>query len=419
MSVGLKNALVECEKKIVGFIREPEGADSDSLWLSAKELTGELAQHRAASLSAGLSPVEFETLRAIAWLAQSKEENADKWHELRPALNDWLELLISSRLARRFTFLDAHRVSPSSSAARSGEVLVSLGELRDRGFFERLPFLTDRRWRRLSDQEKELALAVFAWELGRPGSKGSLPRFVWWLEDADDRVYDEIEDFLSRRYCYSLRHLFWLARKAQQKRSRSSDRSRLSMAAWRLRRDFLSSTRLGAFAGIGFIALASVDAAYALAFAAPCSVGVLGLVSGSVAVLGITYLDITSMNRGAGLPKWSSAGAWRCSAAILRALRTCGLYAVWVGIFLLLAGVMVAGMQQAGPAPERLWPPPEEGSLGAFEELVLPRVPGVAGVSWSGAPRFALGAVVFGVWVMLTGALLQWFWDQKSSIERM
>ncbi|MBK8233102.1 MAG: hypothetical protein IPK72_21600 [Candidatus Eisenbacteria bacterium] len=393
MNAGLTNAVDHAENKAADLIAGMP-LDGPNGYRLAKDLHD---ARRSTSTGAGDPPRahDLRGLRAIAWLAQSKTPNLGDWDALHPALDEWLGLLISARLARSFAFLSA---SPPEAGP--------LGTARDGDFaVRRLPFLA-RDWPYLSHQERELALTIFEWQPASVSDTGEdpVPALVWWLRDASPLVHDEIEDFLSRRYCFALRHALRNARR------RDTHAPANAMARWR--RDFIQSPRLGAFAAIGFLGLFGMDSAVVLAFASPWWVAGVGMLPAAIALLLITTL-INSTNRGAGLPRPRTP--WRAweSAGLRRAARTCSLYALWVMGILLAVGIAVGLLQRGGACEPALWP---AGSLG---NAVLPSIPILGGAPWSLLPRFVLGAAAFGAWVMLTGTLLQWFWEGKAAVERV
>lgn len=240
---------------------------------------------------------------------------------------------------------------------------------------------------RLTMLEMEIALAIFYWHANEP-------RLVWWLQEYPHILW-RVHAYLLHNYGFKLaghlrramRNTKWAGRRL----TRQPPFTAGFLARWQ--------PRIAGLTAIGLLGILSVNHLLTLIFAAPLGwVGVGGLV-----VLVLTFLlilmDVFKQNRGV-LVSFKHARL-RALGVLWRALAwgAAGTVTVFAILRIILSHFVHRQSLENWVAYQQL------------PDMALPHL--AVQPWWHWVIRFG----TMGVWAVLLGLLLQWFWEDRSVTE--
>jgi hypothetical protein len=335
---------------------------------------------------------QLQTLRSLA-LHEPRGLTAEAAGRLRDAGRTWCRFLLGDGPAASSSYLAQERLGddvfyhkqPKNRAAKPRPLPRGRWPAQPAGKCTDTPPVDDWSkqlgWLRhpefLTSTEMELALLAFRWKCGtcekaRPELRTCekpQPELRTWLKESPHMLH-RIHGFLLRRYCFTLLEATSQAAKAAGFSSPAHRAGEL----WGL------FPRSAGLAAVGLLAFISYDDATKVFFAAPASQLVYALAPALVALWLIVHIDVFKQNRGVMVSYLH---------ALPRTLRQWRWFLYW--------GVLLAGLYTL---------------FFRFGPLAL-----CMAVQSATPPRVVLGVLTLGAASAALGAVLQWFWDDKSAAE--
>lgn len=416
---------------------------------------------------------DLESLRqcAIAWAQDpaavpdapgEDTERVRNWIERWRALREWLRVLLNREYSRSTSYLQTERVLDESFFEQnSGSVnraRGTFGRLRldpkprlkwgshGDGWPEVFPWLRSWKAAHLTVTEIELALILFAWApSSRTSSEAEQRAFTrpvlarWVL--TEPQVLVSIEHFLRSRYCFTLLGALRRARQAGAIAAVNVESLRpevercpiLRTARFRLD-PFRGLMRPFGLAAVGLLGAMSIDVIVALIFAGSKPILAIVFVAACLIVLALVHVDVHRQNYGVlqGFRHAAPRTLW--ATVLLIGIGAVGAFGIWVTLGAAHFGGFDPGRlmhfaSNLGSAHEELAATvlaevngPSQGhvvkddSAAALQNLVVPS-PVPESSDWIDLSWIFLRFVTLGAVGAAVGAIVQWFWEDRSAIE--
>lgn len=337
---------------------------------------------------------ELSACRAAALTAnkRGRPDTAELALYARLVADRWVQFLISEESSSRNFFLQEYRTR-DGTFYEPDDLQPKWHDDNQREWRKSLPVVSELE--RLTVTELELALAILDME-----SERGEPRFVWWLQERPAILW-RIHAFLLKRYCFSLLKAFQAA--LRNRGDGQSPGRHLDRPPFRAGELWALYPRVGGLTVVGFLGVMSLDQLVAILFAAPWCVASIVALAGVGLLATLAYMDVFKQNRGvmASMPH-----------GLPRVAHLVGLFLAWGLAFAAVLSLSTMAWKALGPSDGVfVW---FRGAGEPFGNLVA-LAPPVG--SWARVGRFLLGLLGVASLSASLGALLQWFWEDKSATE--